>query len=304
MSSRAVPLVAAVDPEVTEKAKRRTFTAEYKRRIFGEADACTRPGEIGALLRPRGAVLVAPGRLAAAREAGELEAEPKKRGRSRRLSTRGQEDRELERAARERTGAASGPRDSSTSKKKLRSSSGRRPRARIVMIALMRRVGTGAASRRLRRAGHAAATYYRRRRPKLDEARGELAPRRSTPDRTQHVLARDAPSRASSTSPPPQVYATLLDEEPTSARRARCTACSPAHRRSASGATSCATRAYAKPELLATAPNQVWSWDITKLLGPAKWTYFYLYVILDIFSRYVVGWMVAEQRERARWPSG
>ena len=51
---------------------------------------------------------------------------------------------------------------------------------------------------------------------------------------------------------------------------------------------------YWKPELLATAPNQVWSWDITKLLGPAKWTYFYLYVILDIFSRYVVGWMVAE----------
>ena len=50
---------------------------------------------------------------------------------------------------------------------------------------------------------------------------------------------------------------------------------------------------YKKPELLATGPNQVWSWDITKLLGPAKWTYFHLYVILDIFSRYVVGWMVA-----------
>jgi putative transposase len=50
---------------------------------------------------------------------------------------------------------------------------------------------------------------------------------------------------------------------------------------------------YAKPELLATAPNQVWSWDITRLLGPVKWSYFYLYVILDIFSRYVVGWMVA-----------
>jgi putative transposase len=53
--------------------------------------------------------------------------------------------------------------------------------------------------------------------------------------------------------------------------------------------------AYAKPELLATAPNQLWSWDITKLLGPAKWTYFYLYVILDVFSRYVVGWLVAER---------
>jgi len=53
--------------------------------------------------------------------------------------------------------------------------------------------------------------------------------------------------------------------------------------------------AYAKPQLLATAPNQVWSWDITKLLGPAKWTYFYLYLILDIFSRYVVGWMLAHR---------
>jgi putative transposase len=51
---------------------------------------------------------------------------------------------------------------------------------------------------------------------------------------------------------------------------------------------------YTKPELVATRPNQVWSWDITKLKGPAKWTYFYLYVLLDIFSRYVVGWMVAE----------
>lgn len=50
---------------------------------------------------------------------------------------------------------------------------------------------------------------------------------------------------------------------------------------------------YQAPELLATAPNQVWSWDITKLLGPVKWSYFYLYVILDIFSRYVVGWMIA-----------
>jgi putative transposase len=55
---------------------------------------------------------------------------------------------------------------------------------------------------------------------------------------------------------------------------------------------------YAKPELLATGPNQVWSWDISKLKGPAKWTYFYLYVMMDIFSRYVVGWMVA-QRENA-----
>lgn len=52
---------------------------------------------------------------------------------------------------------------------------------------------------------------------------------------------------------------------------------------------------YAKPELMATGPNQVWSWDITQLRGPSKGIYYYLYVILDIFSRYAVGWMMAEQ---------
>ena len=59
---------------------------------------------------------------------------------------------------------------------------------------------------------------------------------------------------------------------------------------------------YTKPELLATQPNEVWSWDITKLRGPVKWTYYYLYVIMDIFSRYIVGWMVAgrESGELAR----
>lgn len=54
--------------------------------------------------------------------------------------------------------------------------------------------------------------------------------------------------------------------------------------------------AYAKPELMATASNQVWSWDITKLRGPSKGVYWFLYVILDIFSRYAVGWMVAQQQ--------
>jgi len=52
---------------------------------------------------------------------------------------------------------------------------------------------------------------------------------------------------------------------------------------------------YVKPELLATQPNQLWSWDITKLLGPSKWTYYYLYNILDVFSRYSVGWLIAER---------
>ena len=56
---------------------------------------------------------------------------------------------------------------------------------------------------------------------------------------------------------------------------------------------------YTKPELLATASNQLWSWDITKLLGSSKWTYYYLYVILDVYSRYIVGWMIAERESAA-----
>ena len=65
--------------------------------------------------------------------------------------------------------------------------------------------------------------------------------------------------------------------------------------RRASVATSSVHPTHRRPELLATGPNQLWTWDITKLLGPAKWTYYYLYVILDVFSRYTVGWMVAER---------
>ncbi|MFF0372615.1 IS3 family transposase [Micromonospora sp. NPDC005087] len=57
--------------------------------------------------------------------------------------------------------------------------------------------------------------------------------------------------------------------------------------------------ARVKPELLATKPNQVWSWDITKLHGSVKWSYHYLYVIIDIYSRYVVGWMIAERESAA-----
>lgn len=57
---------------------------------------------------------------------------------------------------------------------------------------------------------------------------------------------------------------------------------------------------YSKPELLATGPNQLWSWDITKLRGPVTWQYYYLYVILDVFSRYVVGWLLAEYESADR----
>jgi putative transposase len=94
---------------------------------------------------------------------------------------------------------------------------------------------------------------------------------------------------------PATVYATLLDEglylcsEATMYRLLRERGETGDRRRHATHP------AKVKPELVASAPNTVWSWDITKLHGPAKWTYYYLYVILDIFSRYPVGWMVASR---------
>ena len=92
---------------------------------------------------------------------------------------------------------------------------------------------------------------------------------------------------------PAQVYASLLDEG-----QYHCSIRT-MYRLLAAGGESRERRhqlirpAYAKPELLATGPNQLWSWDITKLRGPMKWTFYYLYVILDVFSRYVTGWMIA-----------
>ena len=94
---------------------------------------------------------------------------------------------------------------------------------------------------------------------------------------------------------PAQVYATLLDEGVYLASERTMYRLLAHDGETRERRDQGAHPAYHKPELLATGPNQVWSWDITKLLGPQKWTYFYLYVILDIYSRYVVGWMVAHQ---------
>ena len=140
--------------------------------------------------------------------------------------------------------------------------------------------------------GIARSGFYRKQGPATAPAPRPSPPRTLSPEERQAVLATLHSDRFVDTAPA-AVYATLLDE----------------------GRYHCSIRTlyrildeqaevkerrnqlrhpvYQKPELLATAPNQVWSWDITKLLGPVKWTYFHLYVILDIFSRYVTGWMVA-----------
>ncbi len=143
-------------------------------------------------------------------------------------------------------------------------------------------------------------TFYRYRRPKIVRAPRSRAPshRALSEDERKGILeVLHCPRHADKT--PRQVYASLLDQ----------------------GVYLCSVRTmyrilscegelrerrdqlrhpeYEKPELLATGPNQVWSWDITKLKGPVKWTYYYLYVILDIFSRYVTGWMVASRESAA-----
>jgi putative transposase len=92
---------------------------------------------------------------------------------------------------------------------------------------------------------------------------------------------------------PAQVYAILLDEGTYHCSTRTMYRILAAHHEVRERRNPVRHPTYQKPELLATAPNHVWSWDITKLLGPVKWTYYYLYVILDIFSRYVVGWMLA-----------
>lgn len=94
---------------------------------------------------------------------------------------------------------------------------------------------------------------------------------------------------------PRQVYATLLDEEQYLCSWRTMYRILAEHNEIRERRNQLTHPAYAKPELLTTQPNQLWSWDITKLRGPAKWTYFYLYAILDVFSRYVVGWLVAER---------
>jgi putative transposase len=98
---------------------------------------------------------------------------------------------------------------------------------------------------------------------------------------------------------PREVYATLMDEGRYLCSYRTMYRILEAHAEVRERRNQLAHPNYKKPELLATQPNQVWSWDITKLLGPAKWTYYYLYVILDIYSRYVVGWMIADQESAA-----
>jgi len=142
--------------------------------------------------------------------------------------------------------------------------------------------------------GVSRASYYRWLRPRHGAHRARTVPRALREAERTEVLRVLHEERFVDKSPA-QVVATLLDED-----RYLCS--ERTMYRLLDDASEVRERrdqlrhpSYVAPELLAERPNQPWSWDITKLPGPAKWSYFNLYVILDIFSRFVVGWMVAER---------
>jgi len=140
--------------------------------------------------------------------------------------------------------------------------------------------------------GLSRATFYRWRQGRPLRAPRPKPPRDLSPEETQAVLDVLHEPRFVDL-PPAEVWAILLDEGRWLGSIRTFYRILTAHQEVKERRDQRRHPEYAKPELLATGPNQVWSWDITKLKGPVKWSYFHLYVILDIFSRYVVGWMVA-----------
>ena len=138
------------------------------------------------------------------------------------------------------------------------------------------------------------ASLYRRRRRSADGPRPRPTPPRALSAVERQTVRDVLHSERFVDKAPAQVVATLLDEDVYHCSIRTMYRVLDSSREVRERRDQLRHPSYRKPELLATAPNQVWSWDITKLLGPAKWTYFYLYVILDIFSRYVVGWMLAD----------
>lgn len=157
-------------------------------------------------------------------------------------------------------------------------------------------IGTRPACRAM---GAAPASVYRRRRPPAPQPKQQRpVPARSLSAAERESVLKVLHSERFVDCSPAQVWATLLDEG-----RYLCSERTMYRLLAQQGEVrerrdQLVHPAYSKPELLATRPNELWSWDITKLLGPAKWSYFYLYVILDVYSRYVVGWTV-QHRESA-----
>ena len=286
------------DPEVVAKPKRRQFTAEYRLRILEEADRCTQARRGGPPASSRGVVQLASGRLGARRGARARCGSWPRRSAAR---NRPNATRWMRSCARSRRSGSPGARvahrahDPGRAGKSCRAA-GIEPRTRnallIAVQPLAAQVGVAPACQAL---GVSRASFYRRQRSTPGHRQPRPTPARALCEQILDVLAGPRfVDRA-----PAEVVATLLDEGHYLCSER--TMYPHPGRRSAGPRAAQSARASPvhQPELVATAPNQTWSWDITKLLGPTKWTYFYLYVVLDIFSRYAVGWMVADRENSA-----
>ena len=301
-SSRRDARVARPDPEVVAKPRRRQFTAQYRLRILEEVERCVEPGEVGRLLRREGLYSSHLTAWRKARRKGSLQGlTSNKRGakpaRGNPLDAKVRELEATVNAARE--GLAHRAHDPGSPGKSCRAA-GIQPQRReeLLMAAqeLAVQVGVLPACQAL---GVSRATFYRRQRPAPGHQQPRPTPARALCESEREQVLDVLVSLASLIARRARVVATLLDDgqylcsERTMYRVLA--ASQPVRERR----NQREHPQYTKPELLATAPNQVWSWDVTKLLGPKKWTYFYLYVLLDIFSRYVVGWMVADRENSA-----
>ena len=300
------------DPEVPQRARRRTFTAKYKLEVLAAYDAAG-PGEKGAILRREGLYSAIISEWRRARDRGRWPRWPSPRrpaadprdGADRPVagSARSGWSQELDKARNviEVQGKLSALLE------QLADDGGHRDRCETQMIdaavaELAPVVGVRAAcagDRASPRPAGTAGTATARCRPGRNRFRtstGRRLARWTAPSGRRCSTCCTA--SASSTPPRPRSTPRCSTRASTSARCPTMYRILRAHGEVRERRRQATHPATVKPELLATAPNEVWSWDITKLLGPAKWTYFYLYVILDIFSRYVVGWMVATSESR------
>ncbi|MGH8898852.1 MAG: IS3 family transposase [Egibacteraceae bacterium] len=297
------------DPEVPAKPTRRRFSAAYKLAIIAEYDGVTEPGAKGALLRREGLSSSHVVEWRRARDTGALTALERKRGRKpaderetkiarlrRRLErseaeltkarktidVQGKTLRALGGALRERTADA-------------QAEAGRMTEQALAELAAQ--VGTAAACKAV---GRARATHYRHHRvcPAPGPAHGPPAPAKPQPralTETERAQVRELlHSERFVDKAPARTYAELLDEDVYV-----CSIRTMYRILTADGETRERRRqathpAKVKPELCACRPNEVWSWDITKLHGASKGCWYHLYVIIDIYSRYVPGWLLAE----------
>ena len=296
----AVPFAASSpDPEVPEQAQRRKFSAEEKKRILEDVDRATGHGGIGAVLRREG-IYSSTLRLAEGADAAVHKAFSQKRVPQTRRNPLAGENEKLRRQNQCLQEELEKAHIVIDVQKKVAKLLGRPlpeipEHGEVIMTALDQLrplVGVKQASQAL---SVPRATWYRRRRRRLSP--GPVAARRHSPralseNEQSAVLACLHEERFQDCSPA-QVYAALLDEGQFHCSIRTMYRLLETHGESRERRDQLTHPPYQKPELLATQANQLWSWDITKLRGPVKWTTYHLYVILDVFSRYVVGWMIA-----------